>query len=208
MGVPNINTNPNWYNSIALAERDYTLKFEYISGDGGTAYRPYVFIHKSDGKNLEFSQGNSTKIKNYTGEIAGISFYVDKNQTFNNYKFRVYVVKGTYTKDTIPPYSPYGMGSVEINVSNENLFNEQYIQGYFVNDSGKTNTSAEGARADDYIPISDNKTVYVLFKCLKSCTLARFWLMEFDENYNAIKRTTTGIYDTSFNIGNTIKQFN
>lgn len=110
LGVPNINTNPNWYNSIALAERDYTLKFEYISGDGGTAYRPYVFIHKSDGKNLEFSQGNSTKIKNYTGEIAGISFYVDKNQTFNNYKFRVYVVKGTYTKDTIPPYSPYRNG--------------------------------------------------------------------------------------------------
>ena len=110
LGVPNINTNPNWYNSIALAERDYTLKFEYISGDGGTAYRPYVFIHTSDGKNLEFSQGNSTKIKNYTGEIAGISFYVDKNQTFNNYKFRVYVVKGTYTKDTIPPYSPYRNG--------------------------------------------------------------------------------------------------
>ncbi len=110
LGVPNINANPNWYNSIALAKRDYTLKFEYISGDGGTAYRPYVFIHTSDGKNSEFSQGNSTKIKNYTGEIDGISFYVDKNQTFNNYKFRVYVVKGTYTKDTIPPYLTYRNG--------------------------------------------------------------------------------------------------
>ena len=110
LGVPNINANPNWYNSIALAKRDYTLKFEYISGDGGTAHRPYVFIHTSDGKNSEFSQGNSTKIKNYTGEIDGISFYVDKNQTFNNYKFRVYVVKGTYTKDTIPPYLTYRNG--------------------------------------------------------------------------------------------------
>jgi hypothetical protein len=110
LGSPSINANPNWYNSIALAERDYTLKFEYISGDGGTAYRPYVYIHTSGGKNLEFSQGNSTKVKNYAGEIAGISFYVDKNQTFNNYKFRVYVVKGTYTKDTIPPYSPYRNG--------------------------------------------------------------------------------------------------
>lgn len=110
LGVPNINANPNWYNSIALAKRDYTLKFEYISGDGGTAYRPYVFIHTSDGKNSEFSQGNSTKIKNYTGEIDGISFYVDKNQTFNNYKFRVYVAKGTYTKDTIPPYLTYRNG--------------------------------------------------------------------------------------------------
>lgn len=117
-GRPSINANPNWYNSITLTERDYTLKFEYISGDGGTAHRPYVFIHTSDGKNSEFSQGNSTKIKNYTGEIAGISFYVDKNQTFNNYKFRVYVVKGTYTKDTIPPYSSYGMGSVKIDIVN------------------------------------------------------------------------------------------
>ena len=120
-GRPSINANPNWYNSITLTERDYTLKFEYISGDGGTAHRPYVFIHTSDGKNTEFSQGNSTRIKNYTGEIDGISFYVDKNQTFNNYKFRVYVVKGTYTKDTIPPYSSFGMGSVEIDVVNKNF---------------------------------------------------------------------------------------
>lgn len=132
------------------------------------------------------------------------------------------LLKGTYTVDNIPVYEQYGASpsldypsevetvkdSVEIDVSNENLFNEQYVQGYFTNDSGNTNTAIEGARADDYIPISDNKTIYVLFKCLKSCTLARFWLMEFDENYNGIKRTTTGIYDTSFNIGNTIKQLN
>ena len=127
-GAPSINANPNWYNSIALAKRDYTLKFEYISGDGGTAHRPYVFIHTSDGKNSEFSQGNSTKIKNYTGEIAGISFYVEENQTFNNYKFRVYVVKDTYTKDTIPPYSPYGMGSVEIDIVNKNLLDKNLIE--------------------------------------------------------------------------------
>ena len=100
------------------------------------------------------------------------------------------------------------MGSVEIDVVNKNLFNEQYVQGYFADDSGNTNTATNGARADDYIPVGDNKIIYVLFKCLKSCTLARFWLMEFDENYNGIKRTTAGIYDTSFNIGNTIKQLN
>lgn len=137
---------------------------------------------------------------------------------FNNARVKIWAYEGTEDK----PYEQYGASpspdypseietvkdSVEVDVSNENLFNEQYIQGYFVNDSGKTNTSAEGARAANYIPVSDNKTIYVLFKCLKSCILARFWLMEFDENYNAIKRTTTGIYDTSFNIGNTIKQLN
>ena len=32
--------------------------------------------------------------------------------------------------------------------------------------------------------------------------------MEFDENYNAIKRTSIGIYDTSFNVGNIKKQVN
>lgn len=138
LGTPNINANPNWYNSIALAKRDYTLKFEYIGGDGGTAYRPYIFIHTSDGKNLEFSQGNSTKVKNYTGEIDGISFYVENNQTFNNYKFRVYVVKGTYTKDTIPLYSPYRMGSVEIDVVNSNLldFNVAQDSRVTVNEDG------------------------------------------------------------------------
>lgn len=146
LGVPNINANPNWYNSIALAKRDYTLKFEYISGDGGTAYRPYVFIHTSDGKNSEFSQGNSTKIKNYTGEIDGISFYVDKNQTFNNYKFRVYVVKGTYTKDTIPPYSSFGMGSVEIDVVNSNLldFNVAQDSRVTVNEDGTLTINGTG----------------------------------------------------------------
>lgn len=145
-GRPSINANPNWYNSITLTERDYTLKFEYISGDGGTAYRPYVFIHTSDGKNTEFSQGNSTRIKNYTGEIAGISFYVDKNQTFNNYKFRVYVVKGTYTKDTIPPYSSFGMGSVEIDVVNSNLldFNVAQDSRVTVNEDGTLTINGTG----------------------------------------------------------------
>lgn len=100
------------------------------------------------------------------------------------------------------------MGSVEINISDENLFDEQYIRGYFTNDSGSTNTASDGARADNYIIIGDNKTIYVLFKCLKVCTLARFWIMEFDENYNAIKRTSIGIYDTSFNVGNIKKQVN
>lgn len=146
LGVPNINANPNWYNSIALAKRDYTLKFEYISGDGGTAYRPYVFIHTSDGKNSEFSQGNSTKIKNYTGEIDGISFYVENNQTFNNYKFRVYVVKGTYTKDTIPPYSPYEMGSIGIDVVNSNLidFNVTQDSRVTVNEDGTLTINGAG----------------------------------------------------------------
>lgn len=145
--------------------------------------------------------------------------WTDKNNIISNVAYKCLISEGSDSKPWVQgiPDSPSvdypskietAKDSVKINVSNENLFNEQYIQGYFVNDSGKTNTSAEGARADDYIPVSDNKTIYVLFKCLKSCTLARFWLMEFDENYNAIKRTTTGIYDTSFNIGNTIKQLN
>lgn len=146
LGTPNINANPNWYNSIALAKRDYTLKFEYIGGDGGTAHRPYIFIHTSDGKNLEFSQGNSTKVKNYTGEIDGISFYVENNQTFNNYKFRVYVVKGTYTKDTIPLYSPFGMGSVEIDVVNSNLldFNVAQDSRVTVNEDGTLTINGAG----------------------------------------------------------------
>lgn len=162
LGTPNINDNPNWYNSIALAKRDYTLKFEYISGDGGNAYRPYVFIHTSDGENLEFSQGNSTKIKNYTGEIAGISFYVEKNQTFNNYKFRVYVVKGTYTKDTIPPYLPYGMGSVEKDVVNKNFFDKnKALRGYELNGTTGQTSSNSLFFTSDYIRVNPNDQYFL-----------------------------------------------
>ncbi len=179
----------------------YTFKAEWLEGTS-----PYFWFYSNINKKntVELTSTNGVKVVTLNNEdetILGINIEKDKAYSFTA---RVKIERGS----TVSPYSPYGMGSVEIDVSNENLFNEQYIQGYFVNDSGKTNTSAEGARADDYIPVSDNKTIYVLFKCLKSCTLARFWLMEFDENYNTIKRTTTGIYDTSFNIGNTIKQLN
>ena len=103
-GTPSLTNNPEWYNSISLSDEDYTLKFEYISGTGGSNHRPYVHLHTSDGGNLEFTQGNTTKIKNYTGEISGISFYVEKGSVYNNFKFRVYIVKGTYTLNTIPTY--------------------------------------------------------------------------------------------------------
>lgn len=199
-GIPTVTTTFAISNYLKL-QGVYTFKAEWLEGTS-----PYFWFYSNINKKniVELTSTNGVKVVTLNNEdeiILGINIEKDKAYSFTA---RVKIEKGTVAT----PYSPYNQGSVEKDVSNENLFNEQYIQGYFVNDSGKTNTSAEGARADDYIPISDNKTIYVLFKCLKSCTLARFWLMEFDENYNAIKRTTTGIYDTSFNIGNTIKQLN
>lgn len=199
-GRPSINANPNWYNSITLTERDYTLKFEYISGDGGTAYRPYVFIHTSDGKNSEFSQGNSTKIKNYTGEIAGISFYVDKNQTFNNYKFRVYVVKGTYTKDTIPPYSSYGMGSVEIDVVNKNLYNGKNEIGG-INNDGSLNNNADRWRAIDYINVENSTDISInIYNITTTGALGKYCL--YDKNYNFLSSTQIININTVVNVSN------
>lgn len=199
-GRPSINANPNWYNSITLTERDYTLKFEYISGDGGTAYRPYVFIHTSDGKNSEFSQWNSTKIKNYTGEIAGISFYVDKNQTFNNYKFRVYVVKGTYTKDTIPPYSSYGMGSVEIDVVNKNLYNGKNEIGG-INNDGSLNNNADRWRAIDYINVENSTDISInIYNITTTGALGKYCL--YDKNYNFLSSTQIININTVVNVSN------
>ena len=199
-GRPSINANPNWYNSITLTERDYTLKFEYISGDGGTAYRPYVFIHTTDGKNSEFSQGNSTKIKNYTGEIAGISFYVDKNQTFNNYKFRVYVVKGTYTKDTIPPYSSYGMGSVEIDVVNKNLYNGKNEIGG-INNDGSLNNNADRWRAIDYINVENSTDISInIYNITTTGALGKYCL--YDKNYNFLSSTQIININTVVNVSN------
>lgn len=199
-GRPSINANPNWYNSITLTERDYTLKFEYISGDGGTAYRPYVFIHTSDGKNPEFSQGNSTRIKNYTGEIAGISFYVDKNQTFNNYKFRVYVVKGTYTKDTIPPYSPYGMGSVEIDVVNKNLYNGKTEIGG-INNDGTLNNTTDRWRTIDYINVKNITNISInIYNITTTGALGRYYF--YDKNYNFLSSTQIININTVVNVSN------
>lgn len=87
-----------------------------------------------------------------------------------------------------------------------NLFNEKYEIGYFTGNTGTFNTAYNGGHATDYIEIGDNKTLYVLFECFKSCKLGRYWLMEFDENLEGIsRRMVPDIYDTSFSFGTTIK---
>ncbi len=201
-----ITTQKNYITANFKKDTQYVINLKGYSNLAGGNFR-FIFNYTDGTSSMNYilnttTESDYTVISQQGKTVSYITTDYSSQRTLYIKDFKL--SEGS----SVTPYSPYGMGSVEIDISNENLFNEQYIQGYFVNDSGKTNTSTEGARADDYIPISDNKTIYVLFKCLKSCTLARFWLMEFDENYNTIKRTTTGIYDTSFNIGNTIKQLN
>ena len=103
-GTPNISNNPDWYSSMGLPNDNYTFKFEHISGTGGNEYRPYFFIHSKTGGNSNPTQGNTTKVKTYSGTVGGISFYVDTGNVFENYKFRIMLVKGTYTLTNFPDH--------------------------------------------------------------------------------------------------------
>lgn len=83
-----------------------------------------------------------------------------------------------------------------------NKFDETWSNGYFTSDAGVSSSSLSGCHADNYIEIGDNKTIYVLINVLQDCLIGRLYMMEFDENYTAVKRRLTpSIYDSTLEAG-------
>jgi len=84
-------------------------------------------------------------------------------------------------------------GLTIIPASNQ-LFDGNFIQGYFINDAGTTNTASNGVRSN---LINAQGNVTISFDLLESLIINRLWIMEFDENKQGISRTSVGFYDTT-----------
>lgn len=106
--------------NIILPKGTFTLILQYISGSNtGTcriALGDSSLSITSDNEHRYFSfvipNNNTSNIvqtidntKNKIIEKWGI--YINNAITFNNYKFRLYIMKGTYTSSNIPEYKPY-----------------------------------------------------------------------------------------------------
>lgn len=127
-GTPALESNPNWYNNLNFPASDYSFKFEYISGNGGNQYRPFVYSFALDGQNNYILQGNTTKIVSYTGSIGGIGFYVDEGQTYDNFKFRIIAVKGTYTDSNFPDFTINQQTDYNLPIQQEMLQGDYFVK--------------------------------------------------------------------------------
>lgn len=69
------------------------------------------------------------------------------------------------------------------------------INGYFTSDAGGTNTSLMGFHTQQYIDVGNSTSVYGRFEALANIKIGRFWIQEYDENYNSLRRTLLSLYD-------------
>ena len=131
-GIITINgtsTNSGVFNLALNLEKElesgtYTYIFQYISGNqNGGAIRLAIgdtdmnigidnthryFTIVSNSLNSQNIVDSKTLTEN---KIINTSrAYINKDITFTNFKFRIFLVKGTYTADNIPDYEPYTGG--------------------------------------------------------------------------------------------------
>lgn len=137
-----------------------TIIFKYISGtQGGGAIR-FSFGNENvevttDNENRYFSFVSPkdniedvVQVKNFdtNKEIIKWGVYINDNVVFNNYKFRIYVVQGSYTTGTIPEFKPYEVYENNINLWDINLFDsssQPYIEGKYIDKNGNLNDNNE-----------------------------------------------------------------
>lgn len=157
-----------------LTKGDYTLVFQYLSGtiaNGAirismgnsnmvitqdTPDRYFSFaVPKDSTSNIAI--GNTF---NKDVEINKFGMYLNPNIVFTNYKFKLYIVRGTYTVDKVPEYTPYTNDKYFINLG-KNLFNKESYNSInaYIDASGVIKSSGENKSI--YIPCLPNTTYTV-----------------------------------------------
>lgn len=107
------NINLVVYNNIGLLENTYTISATLISG---TYNGKNVVIRNNSGTSIgEFSLASGKGSITVTGNIKDIVLWNVQNTT--NCELAIKIEKGS----TATPYSPYGMGGIEVKASNANL---------------------------------------------------------------------------------------
>lgn len=125
-GTININGTSKNKGNVKLLENlnenlsgNYTLIVKLISGSlTGASIRISIGNSLHNNAGSEIGRLLSTVVSStnnkfiVTGEITDILdnvyMYINTGSVFNLCKFEIYLVKGTYTEDTIPAYEPYG----------------------------------------------------------------------------------------------------
>ena len=157
-----------------LMKGDYTLVFQYLSGTiANGAIRISMgnsnMIITQDTPDRYFSfavpKDNTSNIAirntfNKDVEINKVGMYLNPNIVFTDYKFKLYIVRGTYTADKVPEYTPYTNDKYFINLG-KNLFNKESYNSInaYIDASGviKSNVGNKSV----YIPCLPNTTYTV-----------------------------------------------
>ena len=157
-----------------LTKGDYTLVFQYLSG---TVVNGAIRISMGN-SNMVITQDtpdryfsfvvpkdNTSNIAvrntfNKDVEINKFGMYLNPNIVFTNYKFKLYIVRGTYTADKVPEYTPYTNDKYFINLG-KNLFNKESYNSInaYIDASGVIKSSAGNKSV--YIPCLPNTTYTV-----------------------------------------------
>ena len=96
-----------WFETLDLPAKNYSIKYEVLSGSGATTYRPSVVILTENYKNDQGPFGTQTMVNNYSNKICGISVYVSGGMILDNFKFKLSIVEGNYNINNYPSYEPY-----------------------------------------------------------------------------------------------------
>lgn len=98
------------------------------------------------------------------------------------------------------PYSPYGMGSVEIDVVNKNLYNGKTEIGG-INNDGTLNNTTDRWRTIDYINVKNITNISInIYNITTTGALGKYYL--YDKNYNFLSSTQITNINTVVNVSN------
>lgn len=136
------NTSANYDLRVNSKDRlqpgTYTLIFEYLSGSQtngairisvgdsemtpatNNEHRYFSFVSQAN------NESNIVDTKTFTidKEINKVSLYINNTVSFDEYRFRLYLVEGTYTASEIPEYEVHYTKEYPINLPVENLFDK------------------------------------------------------------------------------------
>lgn len=157
-----------------LTKGNYTLVFQYLSGTiANGAIRismgnsNMVITQDTPDRYFSFAvpKDNTSNIAvrntfNKDVEINKFGMYLNSNIVFTNYKFKLYIVRGTYTADEVPEYTSYTNDKYFINLG-KNLFNKESYNSInaYIDASGVIKSS--GGNKSVYIPCLPNTTYTV-----------------------------------------------
>ena len=140
---------------------NHTLILQYLGGiqDGGSIRFSFGNNNMSavvDNDNRHFSivspnnnNLNIVQVKDFdkVRKIMRWGVWINNNITFNNYKFRLYIVKGAYTPETIPAYKPYKERLYGLDFRGKNKFdksNYEVFNGYMIDTPKRIRSDQKG----------------------------------------------------------------
>ena len=143
----------------------------------------------------DFGNGVDTgDLSEYTS--CTISITIRKDYTAKNLIFKPKLEKGKVAT----PYSPYGMGSVEIDVVNKNLYNGKTEIGG-INNDGTLNNTTDRWRTIDYINVKNITNISInIYNITTTGPLGRCCF--YDKNYNFLSSTQIINKNTIVNVSN------